>query len=122
MAEKSVIAYFKTREEAEEAAHKLQALRALDTSVDTFSRFPGAAVTGSVAPVSGDISSLASLTLNANADTRDAGMLLAADPGASGLAGGSPTVTGRNYVLAAVVPEEAHHQALRVVEQSGGYF
>lgn len=118
---KTVIAYFKTREEAEAAEHKLQALRALDTSVNTFGRYPGDAEVGPIAAISGDISSLASLTLNANVDSRDAGILLAADPGASGLAAGAQTVTGHNFVLSAVVPEEAHHQALRAVEESGGY-
>ncbi|WP_058301936.1 hypothetical protein [Gorillibacterium timonense] len=123
MTEKSILAYFRTREEAEEAAQKLRSLRALDARVDSFSRFPGGGSQGLVSPVTGNVSGLASMTLNADVDSRDTGVLLAADPSASGLSdGGSPTVTGHNYVLSAVVTEDAHHQALSVVEQAGGYF
>ncbi|MEO3948098.1 hypothetical protein [Gorillibacterium sp. CAU 1737] len=119
MTEKSVIAYFASREAAEEAVNKLRALRALDARVDSFGRFPGSSE-GSSTPISGDISSLSSLTLNATVETRDTGILLAADPSASGLSGDPSSVSGHRFVLSAVVPEETHHQALRAVEQSGG--
>lgn len=42
MSEKSILAYFKTPEEAEGVSRKLQALRAEEISIDRFSRFGGA--------------------------------------------------------------------------------
>jgi hypothetical protein len=121
MADKSVIAYFKTRDDAEAAAAKLHAIRALDVSVDSFARYPGEAVVGPVSPVTGNITSLAALTMDASVDTRETGVLMSADTNASGMSdGGQGGTSGYNYVLSAVVRPETHHLALRVVEETGG--
>lgn len=119
--EKNILAYFKTPEEAEGAAQKLRALRAIDVSIDRFSKNPGDGMEHRENPVTGDIPSLASLSLDSDISERSPGILLAAGTDASGMSdGGQGGPTGRDVLLTAVVEESVHRQALRVVEQAGG--
>lgn len=119
--EKNILAYFKSPEEAETAARKLQALRAETVSIDRFSRYPGDGFEHRENPRTGDFGSLASLTLDADISDPNPGIILAAGPDASGLShGGEGMVTGRDILLTAVVDESIHHQALKVVEECGG--
>ncbi|MBU5672405.1 hypothetical protein [Paenibacillus brevis] len=100
MGEKNILAYFKSPEEAGEAAAKLRALRAADVSIDRISRYgEGYAVEF------GD----------------SLGILSAADPASSGMShGGQGGPTGRDILLTAVVDEGIHHQALRLIEDLDG--
>jgi hypothetical protein len=121
MAEKNILAYFRSEEEARGAEAKLQALRAIDTSVDRIGRFPGEGITHTMNPIAGDFPSLGSLTQGADFDSPTAGILAAADVTASGMSdGGSDVITGRNVLLTAVVDERVYEQALAVVRESGG--
>lgn len=121
MAEKSILAYFHSLEEAEGVASKLRALRAIDVSVDRFGKYPGDGVDHVMNPITSDFPGLSYLTQSADFDSRDAAVLAAADVDASGLAGGAESgLTGRDVVLAAVVDESIYEQALRVVHEGGG--
>ncbi len=121
LAEKNILAYFKSPEEAEGAKRKLEALRAVDVSVDRFGRYPGEGIEQIMNPVTGNFSSLSELTLDAEITNKSAGILTAADPSASGMSdGGQGGPTGRDVLLTAVMPEEQFHQALQVVKESGG--
>lgn len=118
--EKNILAYFKSPEEAEGAARKLQALRVVDLSIDRFSRYPGEGY-DPLNPVTGKISSLAAITQDAEITNRSAGILSAADPAASGMShGGQGGPTGHDILLTVVVDESSHHQALRIIEELGG--
>lgn len=119
--EKNILAYFKSPEEAEGAAQKLYALRAVDVSIDRFGKYPGDGLEQRQQPLTGDFPSLASLSLDADVSGRSPGILMAAGTDASGMSdGGQGGPTGRDILLTAVVDESVHHQALRVVEQAGG--
>jgi hypothetical protein len=119
--EKNILAYFKTPEEAAGAAQKLHALRAIDVSIDRFSKNPGDGLDHRENPSTGDFSSLASLTADADVTGQSPGILLSAGIDASGYSdGGQGGPTGRDILLTAVVDESVHHQALSVVEQAGG--
>jgi hypothetical protein len=121
MAEKNILAYFHSPEQAEGIASKLNALRAVAVQVDRFSRYPGEGMNNIMNPLTGNIASLATLTQGAEISSRDEGILIAADPSASGLSdGGDGGVTGRDILLTAVVDESVYEQALRVIEQGGG--
>ncbi|GIP35852.1 hypothetical protein [Paenibacillus sp. J2TS4] len=121
MAEKNILAYFKDPQDAEEVAAKLKAMRAIDVQVDRISRFPGEPVSETFNPISGNISGLGALTSDADVSNKDVGVLIAADVTASGMSdGGQDPLTGRDILLVAVVDEEIHHQALNLIEQSGG--
>jgi len=119
--EKNILAYFKSPEEAQSAANKLYALRAVDVSIDRFSKNPGDGIDHRMNPISGDFPSLTSLTSDADVSGRNPGILLAADIDASGMSdGGQGGPTGRDILLTAVVDEQVHHQAMRIIEQAGG--
>lgn len=120
MTEKNILAYFKSPEEAEGAKRKLQALRVEDMSITRFSRYPGEGY-DPVNMFSGEWSSLASLTQDAEITNHSAGILAAADPAASGMSdGGQGGPTGRDILLTVVVDEGVHHQAMRIIEEAGG--
>lgn len=115
------MAFFKSPEEAQKAADQLEALGTIDMSIDRFSKYPGGGLNSIGNPVTGEISSLASLSLNADISGRDDGILLAAGTDASGYSdGGQGGPTGRDILLTVVVDESVHQQALRICEQAGG--
>jgi hypothetical protein len=119
--EKNILAYFKSPGEAEEVMHKLQALRAIDTRIDRIARYPGDSPEVPRNPSQGQMTGLAGLTQGSIESNPSAGILIAADPAASGMSdGGAGGVTGRDILLTAVVDESVHHKALRIVEEAGG--
>jgi hypothetical protein len=121
MAEKNILAYFHSEEEARGAEAKIQALRAVDTSIDRIQRFPGVNNQGTMNPLTGNISSLGDMTQNADFSSKSASIMAAADVTASGMSdGGAEVVTGRDVLLTAVMEESAYEQALSVVEEYGG--
>ncbi|QSF43942.1 hypothetical protein [Paenibacillus tianjinensis] len=121
MSEKNILAYFKAPEEAEGVSRKLQALRVIDMSIDTFSKYPGNAQYSGNNPLTGDIPSLATMTLNSTMDSHSAGILAAADSSASGMShGGDGGPTGRNILLTVVVDSGSFDQALKIIEDAGG--
>lgn len=121
MSEKNILAYFKAPEEAEGVARKLQALRVIDLSIDSFSKYPGNAQYSGNNPLTGDIPSLATMTLNSAIDSRSAGILASADASASGMShGGDGGPTGRNILLTVVLDSGSFDQALKIIEEAGG--
>ncbi|MNJ44141.1 hypothetical protein D3C77_391800 [compost metagenome] len=120
MGDKNILAYFKSPEEAEGAARKLQALRVVDMSIDRFSKYPGEGY-DPLNPLSGKITSLTAITQDGEITNTSAGILSAADPAASGMShGGQGGPTGHDILLTVVVDESIHHQALRIIEEIGG--
>lgn len=120
LGEKNILAYFKSPEEAEGVARKLNALRVQDVSIDRFSRYAGEGY-DPINPVTGKISSLSAITQDASITNPSAGILSAADPAASGMShGGQGGPTGHDILLTAVVDESIHHQAMRIIEEAGG--
>ncbi|NQX44589.1 hypothetical protein HQN87_04535 [Paenibacillus tritici] len=117
MSEKSILAYFKTPEEAEGVSRKLQALRAEEISIDRFSRFGGAGEQSGVNPVTGNLASMDSMT----AVSDHAGILAAAHTSGSGMShGGDGGPTGRDILLTVIVDPAIHDQALSLIEEAGG--
>ncbi|MNN65717.1 hypothetical protein D3C76_366900 [compost metagenome] len=101
MSEKNILAYFKSPEEAEGATRKLNSIRAVDVSIERFSRTPENYMAADF--------------------SNSVGILTASDPAASGMShGGQGGPTGHDILLTAVVDESIHHQALRIVEECGG--
>jgi hypothetical protein len=121
MTEKNILAYFHTPEQAEGAAAKLKALRVEEVSIDRFGSYPGDGLDHIENPITSDFPGLGYLTLNADFSSSSAAILAAADPDASGMADrGEGRSAGKDILLTAVVDESVHHQALRVIEESGG--
>ena len=129
MAEKGILAYFRSPEEAESCVPKLKALRAADVQIDAIGEYPGEGVTETMNPLSNsDFPGLPYLTLGATVGNQDARVLMATDVDASGMADGSgellannaDDMTRRNILLTVVVDEGTYDQALRVINEAGG--
>ncbi|MVO99469.1 hypothetical protein [Paenibacillus lutrae] len=121
MSEESILAAFKSPEEAEAAAAKLRVLRAIDLQIDRIDRYQGNDVQQVMNPLSGGFASLGNLTQAAEWFSPDAGILGAADTTASGMSdGGQGMPTGRDILLTVVVEESTRPLAVRVIEQCGG--
>ncbi|MFC0212041.1 hypothetical protein ACFFK0_06170 [Paenibacillus chartarius] len=124
MSERAILAYFQSPEQAEGVASKLKALRVETIQIDRISPYPSESDMGVdhvMNPLTSDFPGLGALTLNANFNSRDAAILAAASPAASGMSdGGAHPVTGRDILLTAVVNESVYEQAMSVIEQSGG--
>ncbi|KKO51539.1 hypothetical protein [Paenibacillus sp. DMB20] len=117
-----MLAYFKSPEEAEGVAKKLQALRVADLSIDRFSAYPGGELNDTMHPLTGDIVSLTSMTQNASLTNRSAGILGAVDPSASGMSDGRQDgLEGRDILLTVVLDENIFDQAMSIIEGAGGF-
>lgn len=116
MSERSILAYFKSPEEAEGVARKLRALRVIEISIDRFSRY-GANLNAGINPVTGNSAMMAAFY----ADDPYTRVLAASDPSASGMShGGDGGPTGRDILLTVIVDSASYEQALRIIEEAGG--
>lgn len=120
LSEKYILAYFNSPEQAKEAARQIQPLGVIDMQIDRVDPYPGDGIDRVMSPISGKIPGLASLTLDADAGSKDASVLMAADPSASGMSGGIDENMGRDVLLTVVIDDQNHHQALNIVRQNGG--
>jgi hypothetical protein len=120
MGEKNILAYFKTHKEAESVAKHLKSMGIQNIKIDRFSKYPGDGVEVLNNPITGNVSSLANLTSNTDVNSRDAGILAAADIDASGMSDGGQEITGRDVLLTAVVDEARLKQTLKAIENAGG--
>ncbi|CAG7639508.1 hypothetical protein PAESOLCIP111_04043 [Paenibacillus solanacearum] len=126
MAERGILAYFHSPQEAQGCISKLQALRAIDVQIDKVGQYPGQGNDETFNPLSNsDFDGLSHLTLGAAPSSQDARILMAASPDASGMSDGghdfyTDDMTRRDTLLTVVVNEAAYDQAVRVIEEAGG--
>jgi hypothetical protein len=121
LSEKNILAYFKSPEEAQGVASKLQAMRAVDVQIDRISRYVGDPVDETMNPLTGNFTGLGGLVMDADETSDSAGILMATDPSASGMSdGGQGGPTGRDILLTAIVDEQMHEKALHLIQKSGG--
>lgn len=123
MAERTLMAYFKTPGDAEKAVERLRSLRLAEHAIDRFDGYPGEGVQHLDKieyPLSADFPGLGYLTLGGDFNP-DSGVLAAASVSASGYSsGGSDNrMTGRDILLTAIVDEGDYDQALRIVQDAG---
>jgi hypothetical protein len=121
MAERNVLAYFRSEEEAKAALGRMARLRIADSSIRRVDRFPGGGMHDIMNPVNGDFPGLGFLVYGTDFPGSSAGILAAADVSASGLStGGSDNrVTGRDVLLTVVVDEQDYEQAVRIAMDGG---
>ncbi len=119
--EKNILAYFKSPEQANEAAAKLKSLRVVDLSVDRFDGYPGEDADHRLNPIAGAFSGLGSLTADTEFSGMGAAILSASGVDASGMSdGGQGATSGRDILLTAVVEESSFDQAMKVIRDAGG--
>ena len=121
MAERNVLAYFRSEEEAKAALEKMSHLRIADSSIRRIDRYPGEQMHNIMNPVSGDFPGLGFLVHGTDFTNGSAGILAAADVSASGFSSGGPDnrVTGRDVLLTVVVAEQDYEQAVRIAMDGG---
>lgn len=121
MAEKNILAFFKSPEQAEKALQQIKALKLVDSSIDRFDGYPGDGIDRIENPVTGDFPGLGYLTLGGDFPDRNAGILAAASVSASGMSSGGEDneVTGRDILLTIVIEEEDFDKAMDIVKREG---
>jgi hypothetical protein len=120
MEEKGIIAYFRTEERAEQAVQELKKRGFETVQMDHFSQFPGENVVDLDNPLSEPPSSLASLTMGTAINSRDAGVLAAAHPDASGLSGADGLDAPEDVIVTVVTDEAREEEARSILEKAGG--
>ncbi|QYR21830.1 hypothetical protein KZ483_01945 [Paenibacillus sp. sptzw28] len=121
MAERSILAYFNSPDQAEDALSKLKSLRIIESSIDRIDGYPGDGIDHIDNPITSDFPGLGYLTLGGDFSDRDASILAAASVSASGMSSGGTEnrVTGRDILLTVVLQEEDYEQAMQAVRDAG---
>ncbi|MEK0317739.1 hypothetical protein [Cohnella sp. 56] len=124
MAERAVLAYFNTPDQADEALEGLKRLRLSEYEIDRFDGYPGTGMEhldqlGDT--IAGTFRSLGFLTLGGDFDSPDAAALAASSVSASGMSSGGPNnrVTGRDILLTAIVDVDDYDEAVAICRQAG---
>jgi hypothetical protein len=119
--ERNILAGFRTMEAAEKAASVLRQSGFDTVQIDHIGQFPGDGVERIINPITGEIPSLANITLAGDfPNSRDASVLAAASPDASGMADRGDDNLNANILLTAVVPEERGDEATNIIRGCGG--
>jgi len=121
MAERSILAYFNTPDQAHKALAQLKQLNLIDSRIDRFDGIPGDGIDQMMNPVRGEFDSLNELTQNGEFENRGAGVLSATSVSASGYSSGGieNRVTGRDILLTAIVGEQDYERARSIVQEAG---
>lgn len=124
MAERAVLAYFNTPDQAKQAVEEMKSLRLIDYAIERFDGYSGTGMQhldqlGNT--IDGSFRGLGFLTLGGDFDNPDAAILAAASVSASGMSSGGPDnrVTGRDILLTAIVDAEDYEEATRIAQAAG---
>jgi hypothetical protein len=122
MKERNFFAGFASIDDAKEAEQALHDAGFKTTQVDMISPYPGEGPQRRMNPITGNIPSLAALTLDADITNKSAGILTAADVSASGMSDGDGMMpeVNQSVLLTAVVPEEQAKMAEKIIQEHGG--
>lgn len=121
MKERNILAGFHNEEEAAKAADALRKAGFTTVQIDRIGQFPGDGNEKIMNPITGEIPSLGTMTLAGDfPNGRDASVLAAASPDASGMADRGDDNLNRSVLLTAVVPEERGDEATEIIRSFGG--
>lgn len=118
--ERSIIAYFPSSTKGEKALKELKEAGYKDMGMRRVSAY-GTSYDAEYNNPINRAESLAALTTYSDGTMdRDAGILLAADPAASGLAGGGELVGKKAFSVVVVTNEEGIDKAVGILKKNGG--
>jgi len=122
MAERNLLAGFVSFDDAQAAEKALKQAGFTEIQVDNVSPYPGEGVQEVMNPLTGNISSLGHLTLDADFSSKSASILAATDVSASGMSDGDGMMpeVNQGVLLTAVVPAQQADQAEKIIKQYGG--
>ncbi|MGG4441636.1 hypothetical protein ABEX32_13210 [Brevibacillus fortis] len=119
--ERNILAGFLTEDDAQKAENALRQAGFSIIQIDRIGQIPDEGIERIMNPLTGSFPGLGSLTLSGNFPSgRDASILAAADPDASGYTDRDDSYYNRTVLLTAVVPEEQADEATRIIESFGG--
>lgn len=120
MAERHILAYFRSMSQAEGAKRKLQALRVPEIRIDTigvqsaWGDSGGHSITGRMTESGFD-------PYNSELDIKSESMMLAADPDMSGMSDrGDQELMGNNILMTVTVDHQEDEKALSIIHEFGG--
>ncbi|HZG15697.1 MAG TPA: hypothetical protein VE710_11830 [Candidatus Bathyarchaeia archaeon] len=121
MKERNILAGFRSMDDANKAAQQLKQAGFQTVQVDNVGQYPGEGIPAYMNPITGRIPSLGDLTQGADFPTgRDASVMAAADPAASGMADKGDDPVRPTILLTAVVPENRGDEAANIIRSCGG--
>ena len=120
--ERSILASFADIEKARQAAQELQENGFETVQVDEVGQDPGEAADRIHNLITGDVPGLANVVLGTDLDGRDAAVLKAADPSASGMADGGELAMTRQVLVTVVAAEQDAPRAEAILRKHGGMF
>ncbi|AUM67206.1 hypothetical protein C0R09_23290 [Brevibacillus laterosporus] len=121
MKEISILAGFSSLQSAQQAANELQQLGCSTVKIDEVSSYPGKGVDRIMNPITGEIPNLGSMTLSGDFPSgRDASVLAASDPSASGMADRGAEATMPNLLLTCLVDDAISSKANQIIQSHGG--
>lgn len=121
MSERTVLASFMTQEEAEAVQQAVQKLGVDTAQVDQRHKFASHTPLRESFLVSGKIGSLANVTLNEQPSSKDSGIMLAADPAASGMADHSDEGPAYNYILTVICDDNFVERIVQIIKDGNGF-
>ncbi len=121
LVERTVLASFYSQVEAEQAERIVKQIGVETTQIAALHAHTGMTVEKQAFLISGNIPSLASLSMNITPSSRDDSVLLAADPALSGMSDGQDNITGRNFLLTVVCNNELVEQVVQIIRDYRGY-
>lgn len=126
MSQQNLLFYFKSVDDAKQAEQALHDAGFTEVQVDEISAYPGEGVQERMNPITGNIPSLADLTLAADISRKSAGILTTSDVNASGMSDGfnmnegHEQEAGRNVLVTVVTSEERGDEARGILKKYGG--
>ncbi|QSO50894.1 hypothetical protein JZ785_18685 [Alicyclobacillus curvatus] len=121
VSDRTVLSSFFSREEATQAKQKIVRFGVETAKVEERHRYAPQVPLPDAFLITGNISSLATVTLNETPSSDDAKVLLAADPSASGLSGSPDDSAGRNYILTVICEDEKVDKVVQVIRDCNGF-
>lgn len=120
--QRSILAAFTDMKHAEKAAAELKENGFEMVQVDELQQEPGEPTDAFHYVISGDVPGLANVVLGTSLSSRDAAVLKAADPAASGMADGSRQPLTGQVLLTVVMDKKDESKAEAIIRKHGGNF
>lgn len=120
VSDRTVLASFYTSEEANQAKQQMLRFGVETAQVDQRHRYAPLVPLPDAFLITGNISSLVTITSHETPSSDDSKVMLAADPSASGLSGSLDDAAGRNYILTVICKDEKVDKVVQAIRDCNG--
>jgi len=119
---RSILATFSSFDQAEKAVSELKKSGFETVQMDEVRMDPGEPTDAFHNLITGKVPGLGNVVLGTDFTNRDAAVLLAADPSASGMADGNEMAITRNVLVTVIADEKDLPAAEEILQKHGGIF